>query len=166
MSEYFVTLNGKKREIKVLDSNKISFDGKEFDYSLLKISDYSYLLKIGNKVYDITTTQFNSEKYGFLVDGHYFETIVRTRLQEKANELQNIKNKQNHHDVLRAPMPGMVLRLKKKVGDTVEMGESVVILEAMKMENDLRSPSSGIIKEVIVKEGVSVEKDSILLTIE
>jgi biotin carboxyl carrier protein len=63
-------------------------------------------------------------------------------------------------------MPGMVLRLKKRVGDTVEMGESVVILEAMKMENDLRSPSSGIIKEVIVKEGVSVEKDSILLTIE
>ncbi|MGE5682959.1 MAG: acetyl-CoA carboxylase biotin carboxyl carrier protein subunit, partial [Bacillota bacterium] len=94
------------------------------------------------------------------------ETIVRTQLQEKANELQNIKNKQNHHDILRAPMPGMVLKLKKKVGDQVEIGESIVILEAMKMENDLRSPSSGVIKEVCVKEGNSVEKDCILLTIE
>lgn len=165
MNEYIATINGKKRTVKLLDSQKIVFDNKEIEYSLSKISEYSYLLKIGNKVYDITTTALDSDKFGFLVDGHYFETVVRTSLQEQANELQNIRNKQNHHDFVKSPMPGMILKIKKKVGDQIEIGESVVILEAMKMENDLRSPSSGIIKEIFVKEGTSVEKDVVLLTI-
>jgi len=165
MNEYIATVNGNKRVFKLLDTGKIVLNEKEIEYSLLKISDYSYLLKIGNKVYDITSTALSSEKFGFLVDGHYFETTVRTKLQEKAQELQSIKNKANHHDIIKSPMPGMILKIKKKVGDSIEMGESVVILEAMKMENDLHSPSSGIVKEILVKEGSSVEKDAVLLTI-
>lgn len=166
MNDFIVTLNGQKREICVIDEGTVRVAGKEVYYEVSKISDYSYLLKVGNKVYEITTTPLSNESYGFLVDGHYFETTVRTRLQEKARELQTLREKENHHDVLKAPMPGMVLKLKKKPGDTVEIGESVVILEAMKMENDLRSPSSGTIREICVVEGTSVEKDTVLLTIE
>ncbi|MCU7490911.1 MAG: acetyl-CoA carboxylase biotin carboxyl carrier protein subunit [Ignavibacteria bacterium] len=165
MNEYVATVNGNKRVFKLLDSGKILFNEKEIEYSILKVSEYSYLLKLGNKVFDITTTALSREKFGFLVDGHYFETTIRTKLQEKAQELQNIKNKENHHDLIKSPMPGMILKIKKQVGDKIEMGESVVILEAMKMENDLHAPSSGIIKEIFVKEGSSVEKDTVLLTI-
>ncbi|MCU7494972.1 MAG: acetyl-CoA carboxylase biotin carboxyl carrier protein subunit [Ignavibacteria bacterium] len=165
MNEYVVTVNGKKKAFKMLDSGKVVFQDRELEYSLLKVSDYSYLLKIGNKVYDMTTTALSSEKFGFLVDGHYFETTVRTKLQEKARELQNIRNMETHHDLIKSPMPGMILKIKKNVGERIEMGESVVILEAMKMENDLHAPSSGVIKEIFVKEGNSVEKDTILLTI-
>ncbi|HEX2867976.1 MAG TPA: biotin/lipoyl-containing protein [Ignavibacteriales bacterium] len=165
MNEYVATLNGKKKTFKILDSGKLLYNEKEVEYSLLKVSEYSYLLKIGNKVYDITTTDLSQDKFGFLVDGHYFETVIRTKLQEKAQELQNIKNKENHHDLIKSPMPGMILKIKKQVGDKIEMGESVVILEAMKMENDLHAPSSGVVKEIFVKEGSSVEKDVVLLTI-
>lgn len=165
MSDYVVSLNGKKRNIKVIDDRKVRFDGKEVEYSLSQISEYSYLLKVGNRIFDITANPFSSEKNGFLVDGHYFETVVRTRLQEKAFELQSAAEKQKHHDLIKAPMPGLIIRIKKKIGDPVEMGESVVILEAMKMENDLRAQSTGIIKEIFVSEGVSVEKDTVLLSI-
>ena len=63
-------------------------------------------------------------------------------------------------------MPGLLLKMKKKEGDSIEMGESIGILEAMKMENDIISPASGIIKEIFKKEGASVEKDEIILKIE
>ncbi len=166
MNDFIVTLNGKKKLTKILSGNTLIINGIEKQYDLSKVSDYCYLLKIGNKVYDVTTTKFNNDKYGFLIDGHYFETTVKTTLQEKASELALLKKKGNHHDQVKAPMPGMVVKVKKKIGDDVELGESLIVLEAMKMENDLRSPSSGKIKEIHVAEGNSVEKDFILITIE
>ena len=66
---------------------------------------------------------------------------------------------------LRAPMPGMIVSVKKKVGDTVEEGETVVVLEAMKMENALGAPASGTIKAINVSSGDSVAKNDIILVI-
>ena len=71
----------------------------------------------------------------------------------------------HHHLNVKAPMPGLILKIKKNVGEKVEQGESVIILEAMKMENDLKAPTSGIIEEVFVKEGSAVEKGFNLFTI-
>ncbi|MFC2082111.1 biotin/lipoyl-containing protein, partial [Bacteroidota bacterium] len=83
-----------------------------------------------------------------------------------AKELLSNKKSARHHDIIKAPMPGLILKVKKNIGDDVEIGESVVILEAMKMENEIRSPVSGKIKEILVKEGISVEKDEIIISIE
>jgi pyruvate carboxylase subunit B len=63
-------------------------------------------------------------------------------------------------------MPGLILKIRKNVGDKVEQGESVIILEAMKMENDLKAPASGQIKKIFVTEGSAVEKGSALFSIE
>lgn len=166
MNEYISTITGKKKSVIINDENSITFNQKQHQYSFSKISDNSYLLRLGNRVYDVAVHKLNNEKWGILIDGHYFETTVRTTLQERTNELLNIKISKNHHDNVKAPMPGMILKIKKTQGDRVEMGESIIILEAMKMENDLRAPSSGIIREILVKEGNSVEKDAILLSIE
>jgi biotin carboxyl carrier protein len=72
----------------------------------------------------------------------------------------------NHHSEIKSPMPGLILKLKKKTGDEVEAGEPVLILEAMKMENELRSPSKGKIREILVKEGIAVEKGAVLFIID
>jgi pyruvate carboxylase subunit B len=62
-------------------------------------------------------------------------------------------------------MPGMIINYEKKVGDSVSQGETVVILEAMKMENALPAPSSGIIKSVNFSSGDSVAKGDVLAII-
>ena len=62
-------------------------------------------------------------------------------------------------------MPGMIVSVKKNVGDTVEEGETVVILEAMKMENALPAPASGTIKAIGFKSGDSVPKNAVLAVI-
>jgi biotin carboxyl carrier protein len=66
---------------------------------------------------------------------------------------------------VKAPMPGLILKVRKKVGDHVELGESVIILEAMKMENDLKAHASGIIENIYVTEGSAVEKGCTLFSI-
>ena len=63
-------------------------------------------------------------------------------------------------------MPGLIIKINKKIGDEIEIGESVLVLEAMKMENDVRASASGKIKEIRAKEGSSVEKDQVIVIIE
>jgi pyruvate carboxylase subunit B len=66
---------------------------------------------------------------------------------------------------MKAPMPGMIIRYEKKVGDAVSTGDAVVILEAMKMENALQSPADGTIQAINFSEGDSVAKDAVLCVI-
>jgi len=165
MSDFIVTLNKKKRIIKIINEETVSIDNKIVSVDLSKVNDYLYLIKVGNKVYEITTTKLSNEKYSFLLDGHNFETTVRTNLKEKAVEYLRNKEKLTHRDEVTAPMPGLIVSLKKKKGDEVKIGESILILEAMKMENDLRSPATGIIKQVNFKEGDNVEKGAVILII-
>lgn len=66
---------------------------------------------------------------------------------------------------VRAPMPGLVLNVAKQPGEHVERGETVAVLEAMKMENDLATPHGGTIKEVLVRQGQTVNQGDILVVI-
>lgn len=65
-----------------------------------------------------------------------------------------------------APMPGKIVRILAAVGQQVQTGQGVVVVEAMKMENELRAPRGGIVKEVSVREGASVEAGALLAVVE
>jgi pyruvate carboxylase subunit B len=66
---------------------------------------------------------------------------------------------------IKAPMPGMVVRLPAQKGDAVKKGQSLVVIEAMKMENDLKSPADGIVTAIHVAERTAVEKNARLITL-
>jgi acetyl/propionyl-CoA carboxylase alpha subunit len=166
MSEFVVSVNDKKFAIRFTGKDCVIVNDKKYCVCLSKISDNSYLFHLGNKVFEITSNRIDSNRFGLMIDGWYYDTIVRTKLQESVNELQQIKSKAKHHSDVKAPMPGLILKIKKNIGDDVIIGEPILLLEAMKMENELRSPSSGRVKEIFFKEGQSVENGSIILTIE
>lgn len=65
-----------------------------------------------------------------------------------------------------APMPGVVLNLMVSKGDSVSEGDTLLVLEAMKMENEISSPYSGVVKDVHVTKGASVNTEDVLITIE
>ncbi|HSG08489.1 MAG TPA: acetyl-CoA carboxylase biotin carboxyl carrier protein subunit [Longimicrobiales bacterium] len=64
---------------------------------------------------------------------------------------------------VRAPMPGLVVKIEVSVGDTVAPGQGVAIVEAMKMENELKADSAGVVTRIHVEEGEAVEKDQVLI---
>lgn len=69
-------------------------------------------------------------------------------------------------DLLKAPMPGLILAIKVQVGEQVKKGDPLLVLEAMKMENVLAAPADGIIKSIAVQQGAAVEKNALLITFE
>jgi len=167
MNEFVVSINGTAWGIKVLNEKELIIDEKKYDYELIRGSDNSYFLKLNNHVFDLTTEKLNNDSYKVLLNGNYFDVTVRTALQERAAKLlENSALAQHRQMDVKAPMPGLILKIRKKMGETVEQGESVMILEAMKMENDLKAPTSGIINGISVNEGSAVEKGAVLFSIE
>ncbi|MEJ2369118.1 MAG: biotin/lipoyl-binding protein, partial [Acidobacteriota bacterium] len=67
---------------------------------------------------------------------------------------------------IRAPMPGRVVKLLAQVGDSVEKGQGIMVVEAMKMQNELQAPFDGTVKEIRVEEGASVDRNVDLAMIE
>ena len=65
-----------------------------------------------------------------------------------------------------APMPGAVVKINCRPGEMVKKGDVIIVLEAMKMENEIRSPMDGLVKEVNVKEGMTVSADEIMVAFE
>jgi len=165
MNDFVVNTGSKEFNIKINRNNQIIVNNKERKVELSKLSDFSYLLKVDNKIYHITSEKNDSNCYSFFIDGFSYEVSVRTLLEEKAYELLKNKANENHNAIVKSPMPGLVLKIKKKVGDKVEMGESLLLLEAMKMENDIRASSTGVIKEIRISENSAVEKNEALMII-
>src|ERR1035437_1424629 len=166
MNEFVVTVNTKKKNVRFSGNTIIYVDDKEYNQELYHLSGDTYLLKLDNKIYEISVDQIDHERFMISIDGKNFDSLVRTSLQEKAVKLIELKIQTQHKLEVKSPMPGMVLKINKQTGDEVMQGESVLILEAMKMENDVRAHISGTIKSVNVKEGMAVEKGFTLFIIE
>lgn len=109
----------------------------------------------------------NARQYDVFVDGELFQVNVAdpTATGSKKKKKAKKKTAASENDVV-APIPGMVIEYKVKVGDEVKAGDTVVVLEAMKMFNNLEAKIDGKVKEIKFDEGASVGKNDILLVIE
>jgi pyruvate carboxylase subunit B len=165
MNEFVVTVNGIKKKVRIEGSTAI-IEGKEYNFELQKLNSGFFLLKAGDCFFEIYSIKVSEDKYSVTLNGRNFDILIRSELQEKAAKLIELKTESNHHSEIRSPMPGLILKVKKKIGEEVFLGEPVLILEAMKMENELRSPSKGRIREIFVKEGKAVEKGAVLFIVD
>ncbi|MCB0752606.1 MAG: hypothetical protein KDC52_14135, partial [Ignavibacteriae bacterium] len=145
--------------------DKVNLNGKEISVQISELSPYTFKLIVNNKIYHITATKLENNKFSFLVDGHYFETFVRSRLEEEAAKILNLNSQKSGKRNIFSPMPGLIVKLNKKVGDEIQADEPLILLEAMKMENVIKSPLTGKITEILIKEGSSVEKNQVLVVI-
>jgi biotin carboxyl carrier protein len=104
----------------------------------------------------IAVIKLNNERYEVKLKDDTDLLLEELGITGKTNKVQNIK----------APMPGLVLSIKVKEGDTVNKGDGLLILEAMKMENLIKAQSEGKVKKVHVVQGAKVEKNQPLIEME
>ena len=166
MSELIVTVNDKKKNVAYSGNSRITVDRKEYESSLIRLDDNTYILKIKNKMYEVSAGRLDNDRFSILINGCLFEIDVRSSLQERADKILQQKSSEHKKTEIKAPMPGMILKIKKNIKENIKQGETILILEAMKMENDLRASRPGILKEIFVQEGTAVEKGTVLFTIE
>jgi biotin carboxyl carrier protein len=103
--------------------------------------------------------------YEIFLAGQRFEVFVE---DERTRLLAGLAHARATHSAasIQAPMPGLVVNVLVQPGDTVAQNQTVVVLEAMKMENDLPAPTAGMVKEVRVSKGQTVDQGEVLITIE
>lgn len=166
MNEYIVTVKDIKNSVTISDNSEVIIESQKHHYEVIELCRNDFVLRIDNKIYEISAHRKNSDQYALFINGKVIDVIVRTGLQERASSLIEQSADFKHRMEVKAPMPGMILKVKKNEGENVEKGDSIIILEAMKMENDIKSPFSGVISEVRVKENNPVEKGAVLFTIE
>ena len=129
-----------------------------------------YSLIIEGKSYQVFARRLNASEekdgntYEIQVAGQRFEVRVEDE-RERAIKGSIASAHEVSQATVRAPMPGLVLGIPLQVGASVARGQTVVILEAMKMENDLSSPIAGTIQEVRVSEGQTVNQGDVLVVI-
>lgn len=128
-----------------------------------------YSLLIGGKSYEVYAREINKPDssgswYEMVIEGQRFEVHVEDE-REKALTGSIASAHAADEAIVRAPMPGLVLGIPFEAGAKVERGQTVAILEAMKMENDLASPIAGTIKEVKVTKGQTVNQGDALVVV-
>ncbi len=159
MSEFIVRINGSSKQIKILDDNFVEVDNVKLSYSITELNHSKFILKINNKVYQTSLWNKSNGEMSLQINNSNIDLSIRTTLQEKAYQL--LSASQGNADqikIIKSPMPGLVLKILKGVGDNIIKGETVMILEAMKMENEIKANVDGIITEIHVSEGKPVEK--------
>jgi acetyl/propionyl-CoA carboxylase alpha subunit len=103
---------------------------------------------------------------GLSVDGWIHDLRVESDAAHRAAELRRVSAGTEAAAGVRAPMPGLVLVLEAAEGDPVEKGQGILIIEAMKMENEIRSPIAGVVRRLSVSAGEAVERDALLCVVE
>lgn len=124
------------------------------------------LLRSGTKLYKIDNIEVNEHDISFTINGTHYEASVKDEQDLLLEKLGFHAGAAASAGSLNAPMPGKILELLVSEGDSVEDMQPVLILEAMKMENELKSPSNGVISKLHVQQGDNVEKNQILIDIE
>ena len=166
--KYFVTIRDKEYEFEQNGENGrtvLIFENRSIPVDLKRIGHSSvYSLFLDGKSYDIWASLKNgSIQIG--IEGQSYLAKVEDERQRLLKQLTRSEAKAEGIVPINAPMPGLVVRISVDKGISVEKGQGVMVIEAMKMENEIKAPVSGIVKSIGVKQGEAIDKNALLLEI-
>ncbi len=147
-----------------MDGDTIILDGKKVLFTILREREGSLLVRIGNSITEIIYAE--NDRGIRLYSGNTprdFEVLSDRDILLRSLE-SNVPSR-HHHAEIKAPMPGLVVKILVKQGDTARRGTTLLILEAMKMENEIRTPVDAEVGDVLVSNGDIVEKGQVLFTL-
>jgi biotin carboxyl carrier protein len=168
-TRYLTTLNGADQEIEVEETAahalRLKIDDRQFDADVRQTSECSFSVLIGNRSFDLEVAPEGDEMIVASRGSAARVTLVDAARRSRkgvAGGRPAVTGKAQ----LKAMMPGRVVNVLVSVGDEVALQQGLVVIEAMKMENELKSPKAGKITEIKVTPGQTVEKGDLLLVVE
>lgn len=161
---FSVTIQNKTYSVENTD-HKIQVNGKTVEWDLKWISDRKIHLILESQSIEAELISFDKESKTIQIRlGDKTSTLlIKDRFDILLEQLGMNSNNSGVIKDIKAPMPGLILDLKVKPGDVVKKGDVVLILEAMKMENSIKSPGDGVVKAVKIALKQSVEKNQVLI---
>ena len=167
--KFFAKANNKSYELELDNSTEpisVHVDGRLIKVDLQPISKEDfYSLLVDNRSYQLFIKK-DSQGYDVAIGGQRFFVELQDEKPRQPRNLLKADEKPKGQIEIKAPMPGLIVKIEVEEGQKINKGDGLVIIEAMKMENEVRANVGGIIKEVLKKEKESVEKDMVLMIIE
>lgn len=163
---YVVRVGSRDYELTV-DGDSVVLDGRVVAARLEDLpGSPMQLVTIDGAVHRMIARRVERGVFDLSMDGHRFTVEALDERARIIRELSGAAQKAAGPAHLNAPMPGLIVRINVRDGDPVGAGQGLVVMEAMKMENELRAAAAGTVKRVVVAPGSAVEKGALLIEME
>ena len=149
---------------------------QEFSFKQNSIDDLDLFIQSGNKFHlihennshhaDLIDSDFLNRTYSIRINSNIYTVKIQRPIDDVVHKMGYALRSAKTVDSIKAPMPGIIIDLRVEKGQTVKKGDTLLILEAMKMENAIVSPKDTTIKEVYTTVGETVDKNKLLIDFE
>lgn len=162
--EFELTYRDNSHTVRIAD-NVLETNGSQHPFEFQKDSEASAYIRLGTKTFYLYDISVKETEVSYTLDGTRHTLPYKDEMAILMVKMGFKSSKATSHGLIKSPMPGKILSIRKQPGDTVTSGETVIVLEAMKMENELKAHIDGTVQSVHVSVGQSVEKNTLLLEI-
>lgn len=158
------TINDKSYEVEQSPEGWL-INNQQLTWDIVKISERHFHIIYQTKSYraELIKADRATKTFSFKINGRIYPVALKDKFELMLEKMGMNAAASSKVNSVKAPMPGLIIDLKVNPGDEVKVGDPLLILEAMKMENILKSPGEGKVKSVKVEKGQSVEKGQILI---
>jgi biotin carboxyl carrier protein len=158
---YHVDLGGETHLVeRTVDGATI--DGRPVSFESIRLAPDEVHIRLGLRGWRITAVRL-AEGWKLAAAGLSFDIVVEDERSRVIRELTGADSGRPASSDLKAPMPGLVVKVFVEPGQAVTLGDPLVVVEAMKMENELRAGGAGIVSDVVVGAGDTVRRDDVLV---
>ena len=155
--QFTFELNGSK--------NDLTITGNESNIQFEKIADNHFSILIGTSSYNAELIHLDaaSKTACIKVNGNKYDLVLKDQYDDLLKSLGIDAGVAKKINDIKAPMPGLVLKVLVKDGDVIKKGDNLLVLEAMKMENSIKAPADATIKAIKITPGDKVEKNQVMI---
>jgi biotin carboxyl carrier protein len=165
--KYFVTVNQRPHEVELVERLgrlEVRVDGKPVDLSYDEVDALGQVIVLRNGKSFALSIDGNPERVSVTLAGHFYDIGIEDERERAAHAAERAAGKGG--GAVTAVMPGVVVEVMVKPGDRVQKGQPLLILSAMKMQNEIAAPSDAVVKQVLVASGQAVASGAKLLLLE
>lgn len=163
--KYVASLGDQEVEIEINGEDEIIVDGEHYAIDFHSIAGQPiYSLLINGRSYE-ALVQPSDEGLEVLLQGQLFLICVDDERQRRLRQTSGPQFLERGEFHMKSPMPGLIISVNVREGQKVSKGDRLIILESMKMQNELKSPRDGIIRSLRIQSGDNVEQNQVLMTV-
>ena len=162
---YLTTINEKEYLVEIIDERHVAVDGVTYQIDFMAVGNQPvYTLLVDGQSYDAHVYS-DEDIWQVLFHGSMYSALVEDEREKRLRAALGggVAEHEEYH--LKAPMPGLVVAVPVSEGQAIQKGEVLLILESMKMQNELKSPRAGNVSRVRVKPGDRVEQKETMLSV-
>lgn len=163
--KYIATVKNREFTVDISNDGAITIDDEPYDIDFRRLPSGGITsLLMDNRSISAVVEEYG-DKWDVLIQGELYSVSVQDERSYRLAQRSGHGIGVDGEAVMTSPMPGIIVAVPVAEGDRVSFGDKIIILESMKMENELRAPCDGIVTHINVVAGASVEKDQVLVTI-